>query len=77
MTKKEVFVCDFCGKASSLFEEGAEMPYNHGWRFLDSFEFKTSNKCKHETIRKQFCSAACMISFVQSFTIEQEGKVKV
>ncbi len=75
MVKKEVFVCDFCGKVSPLLEEGSGIPYNHGWRFVDSFSFKTSEKFKHELIRKQFCSTACMISYIQAFVTEQEGKV--
>ncbi|MDP3881285.1 MAG: hypothetical protein Q8Q31_00190 [Nanoarchaeota archaeon] len=77
MARKEVFVCDFCGKASQLFEEGSDIPYNHGWRFLDSFSFKTSEKYKHEVIRKQFCSSNCLLSFIQAFTIDQEGKMNI
>jgi len=77
MVRKEVFACDFCGRTSQLFEEGADLPYNHGWRFLDSFSFKTSEKYKYEAIRKQFCSTTCMLAFIQAFTEEQEGKVNI
>lgn len=75
MVKREVFVCDFCGKASHHLKEGSDVPYNQGWRFLENFSFKASESYKHESIRKQFCSRECMLRFVDIFTNEEESKI--
>lgn len=75
MAKKEVFVCDYCNRQSSSFNEGSGIPYQHGWRTLTSFEFKASQQYKHETILKHFCSNNCMFGFLQVFVAEQEQAI--
>lgn len=75
MTKKEVFICDYCNTQSPSFSEGSGIPYQQGWRTLNSFEFKFTNQYKHESILKHFCSNQCMIAHIQTFIAEQEQAV--
>ncbi|MBS3089849.1 hypothetical protein J4461_03150 [Candidatus Pacearchaeota archaeon] len=77
MAKKEVFICDNCGKASSELAEGLEIPYQQGWRYLEEFEFKASLNYRHETIRKHFCSNNCLLSFIGLFIKDQEEKLQI
>lgn len=77
MTKKEVFICDKCGKQSQSFTQGSDIPYHLGWRSLKNFEFKASSEFKHETILKQFCSTECMFSFIEKFIYDQEDELQL
>lgn len=72
MAKKEVFICDYCNKQSPSFNEGSGLPYQQGWRTLNSFEFKASHQFKHETILKHFCSNECLMAHIHTFISEQE-----
>ncbi|MEK6927118.1 MAG: hypothetical protein AABX11_01665 [Nanoarchaeota archaeon] len=72
MARKEVFTCDYCNLQSPSFSEGSGIPFNLGWRVLNSFDFKASHQYKHETIMKHFCSNHCLLAHVQTFIQEQE-----
>ena len=75
MVKKELFVCDQCGRPSTHLTQGSELPYSHGWRALEEFSFKTSQQFRHEIIRKHFCSDSCMFAFIAAFVKEQEEQI--
>lgn len=75
MVKKEIFVCDYCQKPSSHLTQGSNLPYLHGWRFLEDFSYKSSEQFNHEVGRKHFCSKECMLKFVASFVAEQEEQI--
>ncbi len=75
MTKKEIFVCDYCTQVSTETSMGTELPYTQGWRYMEVFEFKISSAYRHQTIRKHFCSTACMIKYIECFIHEQEEKI--
>ena len=76
MVKKEVFICDNCGKQSPSLTEGIDFPYVQGWRSLTNFEFKLSSDYKHESILKHFCSNPCMLKFMEKFVYEQEDALQ-
>ena len=50
MAKKEIFLCDNCGKTSIDLTESSELPYIQGWRYLNDFEFKASTPFRHQII---------------------------
>ena len=75
MVKKEIFVCDYCHKPSSHLTQGSDLPYLHGWRFLEEFSFKSSQQFSHEVVRKHFCSTECMLKFITSFVYQQEEQI--
>lgn len=75
MAKKEIFVCDHCGKTSIDLTESSEPPYIQGWRYLNDFEFKASAPFRHQIIQKHFCSSACMLAHIEYFVKHQEGKL--
>lgn len=75
MAKKDVFICDNCSKISAEVSEGSDLPYFHGWRSLNAFEFKASTSFRHQTMQKHFCSSHCMLFFLERFINEQEEKL--
>jgi len=75
MAKKDVFLCDNCNRMSAEVTEGSDLPYLHGWRSLNAFEFKASASFRHQTMSKHFCSSTCMLFFLERFIQEQEERL--
>jgi hypothetical protein len=58
------FKCDSCPKQSK--EVDKKYPYEDGWKYLYSFDFKVTNDKTNNFKDKHFCSSYCLAQYISS-----------
>lgn len=60
---------------SQIVSEESDIPYANGWRHLEGFDFKATQRHNHVVMKKHFCSSECLLDYIVRFVRMQEEEL--